>query len=73
MQELWGKWSNPLLPLLPGLVWPEVVAPNRVLSIDQILLFDILNWVQTNDLCKIEFFKIKLIDHLIVCKQMTDF
>ena len=28
--------STPSLPLLPGLLWPGVVAPDRVLSIDQI-------------------------------------
>ena len=25
--ELWGMWSIPLLPLLPGPLWPGVVAP----------------------------------------------
>ena len=30
--ELWGMWSAPLLPLLPGPLWPRVVAPDRVLS-----------------------------------------
>ena len=38
----------------------------------QIELFDYLNWVQTNELCKIELLEIELFDHLIVCKQMTD-
>ena len=28
--ELWEMWSTLLLPSLPGLLWPEVVAPNRV-------------------------------------------
>ena len=27
MQELWGMWSTPLLPLLPGPLWPEMVTP----------------------------------------------
>ena len=31
--EFWGMWSTPSLPLLTGLLWPEVVAPDRVLSI----------------------------------------
>ena len=34
-------WSTPSLPLLPGSLWPGVIAPERVLSIDQIELFDI--------------------------------
>ena len=29
MLELWGMQSIPSLPLLPGLLWPEVVAPDR--------------------------------------------
>ena len=39
--ELWGRQSSPLLPLLPGLLWPGVVATDRVLSSRQIELFDI--------------------------------
>ena len=38
MPELWGMQSCPLLPSLPGLPWPGVVAPERVLSICQIEL-----------------------------------
>ena len=41
MLELWGMQSTPSLPSLPGLHWPGVVAPERVLSIGQIELFDI--------------------------------
>ena len=41
MQELWGMWSTPLLPLDPDLYCPRVVAPERVLSMGQIELFDI--------------------------------
>ena len=40
MLELWGMRSIPLLPSLPGLLWPGVVALNRDLSICQIELFD---------------------------------
>ena len=29
---LWGMWSTPSLPLLPGPLWPSVVAPDRALS-----------------------------------------
>ncbi len=41
MVELWGMWSTSSLPSLPGPLWPEVVAPDWVLSIGQIELFDI--------------------------------
>ena len=29
---LWGMRSIPLLPLLPGPLWPGIVAPDRALS-----------------------------------------
>ena len=29
---LWGMQSTPSLPLLPGPLWPGVVAPDRALS-----------------------------------------
>ena len=29
MLELWGLWSTPLLPSLPGSLWPGVVAPDK--------------------------------------------
>ena len=32
MLELWGMQSTPSLPLLPGLLWPGMVAPDRALS-----------------------------------------
>ena len=32
MLELWGMWSTLLLLLLPGPLWPGVVAPDRALS-----------------------------------------
>ena len=41
MLKLWGMQSTPSLPSLPGTLWPEVVAPNRVFSMVQIELFDI--------------------------------
>ena len=69
MLEFWEMWSTPSLPSLPDPLWLGVVAPERVLSMG---LFDILNWVRTNDLCKIEFLEIDPFDHLIVSKQMTD-
>ena len=39
--ELWGKCSTPSMPLLPGTLWPGVVAPDRILSMGQIKLFNI--------------------------------
>ena len=38
MLELWEMQSTPLLASLPGPLWPEVVAPDRVLSMGQIEL-----------------------------------
>ena len=32
MLKLWGMRSTPSLPVLPGPLWPRVVAPDRVLS-----------------------------------------
>ena len=34
--ELWGIWNTSSLPLLPGPLWPGVVAPDWVLSMGQI-------------------------------------
>ena len=36
--ELWGMRSTLLLPSLSGPLWPGVVAPDRVLFMDQIEL-----------------------------------
>ena len=33
MLECWGVWSAPLLPSLPGLLWPGVVALGGALSV----------------------------------------
>ena len=46
-------------------------APDRVLSMEQIEQFDITN-LQTNDLCKIEWFDKELFDHSTVSKQATN-
>ena len=49
--KIWEMWNTSSLPLFPGSLWPEVVAPVRgVLSMGQIELFEYLNCVQTNDL-----------------------
>ena len=42
MLELWGMLNTPSLLSPPGPIWLEVVAPDRVLSICQIELFDYL-------------------------------
>ena len=41
MQELWVMLSTSLLPLLPDPLCPVMVAPDGVLSMGQIELFDI--------------------------------
>ena len=48
--NLWGMQSTPSLPLLPGPLWPGVVAPNRVLSMGQTELNCVLmlNWIVWN-------------------------
>ena len=38
--DIWGMQSTSSLPLLSGLQWPWVVAPDEVLSMGQIKLFD---------------------------------
>ena len=50
MLELWGMWSTPSLPSLPGPLWSRVVAPERVLSMGQIEQNGILmlNWIAWN-------------------------
>ena len=39
--ELWETRGTPSLPLLPGSLWPGVVAPDRFLYMGQIEMFDI--------------------------------
>ena len=70
MLELWGMRSTPSLPSLPGPLWPRVVAPDSLIYWSNRTVWH-LNWEQTNDLCKIELFRIMYI-YLNVCKQMTD-
>ena len=40
-------WSTPLLPSLPGPLWPGVVAPDKALPLGQIELNSVLmfNWI----------------------------
>ena len=42
MLELWGLWSFKSSPSLLGPLWSGVVAPDRVISMGQIELFDII-------------------------------
>ncbi len=61
MLELWEIRSVPSLPLLPGSLFPGVVASDRVLSIDQIELNCVL---MLTELFEIElFFILKLYLH----------
>ena len=46
MLELWGMGSTPSLPSLPGPFWPRVVAPDRILSLGQIVLMP--DWIVKN-------------------------
>ena len=39
--KLWKMRNTSLLPLIPGPFWPVVVAPDGILSMGQIELFDI--------------------------------
>ena len=38
LMVIWGMQSTPSIPLLPGLLWPRVVALDRVQSMGQIEL-----------------------------------
>ena len=71
MLELWGLQSNTSLSLLPGPLWPGVVVFERVLSMGQIELNYVLNWIAWNKtsfkLCtyaKVNCFKTELFRHL---------
>ena len=46
MLELYEMWSIPILPLLPGPLWTGVVAPERVLELFKIELFDHLTVIE---------------------------
>ena len=61
--EALGMWSTLSLPLLPGPLWPRLVAPDRVLFMGQIELNCVimLNWIIWN----------RLFLHLTVFKLYT--
>ena len=72
--------SNPSLPSLPGLLWPRVVAPDRVLSMGQIKLNCVLmlNWIVWNktvfwhwNCVLMLMFEKELFWHITMCKQKT--
>ena len=50
MLELWGIWSTPSFPSLPGPLCPRVVVPDRVISMDKIEVYFVLllNWIVWN-------------------------
>ena len=56
MLVLWGMWDTPLLPLLPGPLWPRMLAPDRVLSMGQI------------ELCA--YAKLNCLKQLFICIKM---
>ena len=47
---LWAMWNTPSLPSFPGPLWPGLVAPDSVLSMDQIELNCVLMlyWITRN-------------------------
>ena len=55
--ELWGMGSTPSLPSLPGPLWSRVIAPERVLSMDPIELFDIENECKQITYAELKFLK----------------
>ena len=56
MLGLWGMWSTPSMPLLPGPLWPSMVAPdkgpiyglNRTNGIFMLIWIVWLNWITWN-------------------------
>ena len=65
MLELWGIRSTPSLPLLPGLLWPGVVAPDKGpsygLNRTKPCFFHFTDFcIETEYLCQTELFKIEL-------------
>ena len=63
--SLWECWVPLILPLLPSPFWSSVEALDRILSMDHIELFDLLNCMQTIDLFWIELLEIEVFDYSI--------
>ena len=64
MLELWRMQTTPILLSLPGPLWPEVVAPDRVIWTKRCWLRCDCFCIQTAYLCLNELFKIELFWHL---------
>ena len=64
MLEFYEMQSTLSLSSLRGLLSPSVVAPDKVISMDQIEV-----WHLTVFSCQMEMFEIELFDHLIACKN----
>ena len=47
MLELWGMWSTPSLPLLPGPLWPGMVASDKgpIYGLNRTNYILMLNWI----------------------------
>ena len=66
MLELWEMQSTSSLPLLSGPLWLGLAAPDRVLCMGQIELFDI--WTECKQMTgSIKLLEIELFDHLFMC------
>ena len=79
IQELSEMWSDQSLPLLPCPLWPGVVVPVRIPSLDRMELFNHLLYLnpfnfQTNERCWIELlvFDSHTWNHLTVCKWVNN-
>ena len=67
MLEIWGMQSTlPCHYSQSTLAWSGSIWKGPIYDLNRTIWH--LNWVQTNDLCHIELFEVKLFDHLI----MTD-
>ena len=62
--------STPSIPLLRGPLWAGVIAPDRVLSMGQIELFDIKIECKQMAYANLNCLKQNCFDLLTVCKQM---
>ena len=63
--EMWGMWSTLSLLLLLGPLWPRVIAPNGILSMDQI---EQILCLQMTDV-KLWLLYSNTWNHLTVCKK----